>query len=212
MSFGSMSTREFLDVLAAGEPTPGGGGAAALTGSAAAALISMVINFTVGRKKYAAVEEEMRGYLAESEALRHELLDLADADAAAFEGVAATYKLPKESDADKAARTAAMQDALKHATAVPYATAEKCIAVARLAAPVGAQGNANVVSDAATALYLAFGAFQSAVVNININLASIKDEAFLAEWNARVATLRADMDAAYARAKPAIEGTLGVGL
>nr|MBP8293484.1 cyclodeaminase/cyclohydrolase family protein [Caldilineaceae bacterium] len=93
MSFGSMSTREFLDVLAAGEPTPGGGGAAALTGSAAAALISMVINFTVGRKKYAAVEEEMRGYLAESEALRQELLGLADADAAAFEGVAATYKL-----------------------------------------------------------------------------------------------------------------------
>jgi formiminotetrahydrofolate cyclodeaminase len=105
-----------------------------------------------------------------------------------------------------------MQDALKHATAVPYATAQKCIAVARLAEPVGAKGNGNVVSDAATALYLAFGAFQSAVVNININLASIKDDAFLADWHARVADLRAEMDAAYAAAKPAIEGNLGVGL
>ena len=212
MSFGNMTAAAFLDLLAAGEPTPGGGGAAALTGSSAAALISMVINFTVGRKKYAEVDAEMRGYLLQSEALRRELLDLADADAAAFEGVAATYKLPKETDADKTARTAAMQDALKHATAVPYATAEKCIAVARLAEPVGAKGNANVVSDAATALYLAFGAFQSALVNININLASIKDEAFLAEWNGRVQGLRTEMDTAYARAKPAIEGTLGVGL
>jgi hypothetical protein len=70
----TMSTSEFLDVLAAGEPTPGGGGAAALTGSQAAALVSMVINFTVGKKKYAAVEEEMRGYLAQSETLRRELL------------------------------------------------------------------------------------------------------------------------------------------
>ena len=70
MATENLTTAEFLDSLAAGQPTPGGGGAAALTGSQAAALVSMVINFTVGKKKYAEVEEEMRGYLARSEALR----------------------------------------------------------------------------------------------------------------------------------------------
>ena len=138
-------------MLAAGQPTPGGGGAAALTGSQAAALVSMVINFTVGRKKYEAVEEEMKGYLAQSEALRQELLRLVEDDAAAFDGVAATYSMPKETPEEKAARTDAMQSALKAATQVPFTVAEKCLQVLRLAAPVGAKGNANVVSDAATA-------------------------------------------------------------
>ncbi len=101
-----MTTREFVDALAAQQPTPGGGGAAALTGSQAAALVSMVIQFTVGKKKYAAVEEEMKTFLAESEVLRTELLALADSDVAAFDAVAATYSMPKESDADKAARSA----------------------------------------------------------------------------------------------------------
>lgn len=212
MNTAQITTAEFLDTLASGQPTPGGGGAAALTGSQAAALVSMVINFTVGKKKYADVEAEMRGYLAHSEALRAALLAAVDADAAAFDAVAATYSLPKETDAEKAARTAAMQDALKHAAAVPFAVAEKCLDVIRLTAPVGAKGNTNVVSDAATALYLAFAALKSAIVNVNINLKFIKDEAFGAEWSTKVAALLAETDAAYTEAKAAIETTLGVTL
>ncbi|MFN3331636.1 MAG: cyclodeaminase/cyclohydrolase family protein [Caldilinea sp.] len=207
-----MTTSDFLDALASGQPTPGGGGAAALTGSQAAALISMVINFTVGKKKYADVEEEMRRRLARSEALRVALLAAVDADAAAFDAVAATYSLPKETDEEKAARTAAMQDALKHAAAVPFDAAEKCLEIIRLAAPVGAKGNSNVVSDAATALYLAFAALKSALVNVNVNLKFIKDEAFVAAWSAKVTALLADADAAYAEAKSAIETTLEVTL
>ena len=104
---------DFLDALASGQSTPGGGGAAALTGSEAAALLSMVINFTVGKKKYAAVEEAFQGYLTRTEALRSELLALADDDVAAFNGVAACYGMPKATDDEKAARTAAMQAAPK---------------------------------------------------------------------------------------------------
>ena len=212
MNAAHMTTMEFVDALAAGQPTPGGGGAAALTGSQAAALVSMVINFTIGKKKYAEVEAEMQGYLARSEALRRELLAAVDADAAAFDAVAATYALPKESEAEKAARTAAMQAALKHAAATPFEVAEKCLELMKLAAPVGAKGNTNVVSDAATALYLAFAALKSAIVNVNVNLKFIKDETFVSDWAAKVDSLLAEADTAYTAAKAAIEGTLGVAL
>ena len=120
--------------------------------------------------------------------------------------------MPKETDAEKAARTAAMQAALKHAAAVPFAVAAQCLEIMQLAAPVGAKGNTNVVSDAATALYLAFAALKSAIVNVNINLKFIKDDAFVAEWTAKVADFLAEADAAYAAAKAAIEGSLGVTL
>jgi formiminotetrahydrofolate cyclodeaminase len=212
MNAADLKTAEFLDLLAAGQSTPGGGGAAALTGSQAAALVSMVINFTVGRKKYAAVEEEMYGYLVQSEQLRQDLLAEVDADAAAFDAVAATYSMPKETDEEKAARTAALQAALKHAAAVPFGVAEQALAIMQLAEPVGAKGNTNVVSDAASALYLAYAALKCALVNVNINLKFIKDEAFVTEWTAKTEEMLARANAAYAAARAAIEQTLGVPL
>lgn len=212
VSAADLTLAAFLDVLAAGEPTPGGGGAAALTGSQAAALLSMVIRFTVGRPKYAAVEAEMQQNLVRTEVLRQELLQLVDADADAFKGVAATYSMPKDTPEEKAARTQAMQNALKHATAVPFAVAEKCAEILHITAPVGAGGNPNVVSDAASALYLAYSAFQCAIVNVNINLKSIKDEAYLAaEWQHRD-RLSSEARSAYQTAQAAIERTLGVAL
>ena len=127
--------------------------------------------------------------LAESETLRGELLDLADHDVAAFGAVAACYGMPRKTDEEKAARTAAMQSALQNAARVPLATAEKCLAVLALAGPVGEKGNTNVVSDAAVALYLAQAALKAAVINVNINLKFIKDEAFVQEVAAQRATL-----------------------
>jgi formiminotetrahydrofolate cyclodeaminase len=212
MNAAELTTSSFLEILAAGQPTPGGGGAAALTASQAAALISMVINFTVGKKKYADVEAEMQGYLVRSEQLRRDLLAEVDADAAAFEAVSATYGMPKETEEEKAARTAALQDALKHAAAVPFGVAEQSLAIIELAEPVGAKGNSNVVSDAASALYLAYAALKCALVNVNINLKFIKDEAFVTEWGAKTAAMLQRADAAYAAARKAIEGTLGVEL
>jgi formiminotetrahydrofolate cyclodeaminase len=208
MRTGDMKISAFLDALAARESTPGGGGAAALTGSQAAALLSMVVRFTLGNPKYAAVEVEMQGFLEESETLRRELLALADADVAAFEAVAATYAMPRGTDAEKAARTAAMQQALKGATAAPFQTAERCLAVIQLAAPVGAKGNSNVVSDAATALYLAMAALRAAILNVNFNLKSIKDADFVAEWSSRRDQLLVETGAAYELGRAACEKTL----
>jgi formiminotetrahydrofolate cyclodeaminase len=207
-----LTTAEFLDALAAGEPTPGGGGAAALTASQAAALLGMVINFTIGRAKYAEVEEEMRGYLARTEVLRQTLLDQVDEDARAFGGVAATYALPKSTEQERALRAEALREALAQATAVPQAVAEGCLELIRLAEPIGLKGNRNVVSDAATALHLAYGALRSALVNVRVNLNSSKDTAFVAEYSARVATLLGEAEEARVRARQAIERTIGVPL
>jgi len=202
--------QEFLDALASGESTPGGGGAAALTGSQAAALLSMVLNFTVGRKKYAAVEAEMQAILAQTEELRAELLALVDADAAAFGVVVATYSMPKSTDEEKAARSAALQEGMKGAAKVPFEVAEKCLELLRLAEPVGMNGNPTVVSDAGTSLYLAQAALNSGLLNVEINLKYIKDAAFNEEWAGKVADLRAAAADAYTTAAAACSATLGV--
>lgn len=202
----------FTEMLSAQTSTPGGGGAAALAGAMAASLVSMVINFTVGKKKYAEVEEEFRAHLVATEALRKDLLGLADADVAAFTAVTATYAMPKETDEEKAARSEAMQVALKGAARIPFITAQKCLEVIQRAEPVGAKGNPNVVSDAATAIYLAYAAMLAGIANVNINLKSIKDETFVAEWAAEVATLLEQAEAARASALAACMGTLGVAL
>lgn len=209
---GDAPIRTFLDALAARQSTPGGGGAAALTGSQAAALVSMVVNFTLGAKKYADVQEEMKAYLARSEGLRSDLLALADKDVEAFKAVSACYGMPRSTDDEKAARTAAMQTALKTAAQVPFETAERCLAVVQLVEPVGAKGNRNVVSDAAVAFYLAVAALKSALLNVNINLKFIRDESFVEEWSAKRDELLSRMESATADAQEACEQSLEISL
>lgn len=206
------SIEEFLDALAGGESTPGGGAAAALTASQAAALLSMVLNFTVGRRRYADVEEELRGYLQRTECLRVELLALADKDAEAFGAVAASYAMPRSTDAEKSARTAAMQTALKGAAEVPLAMAALCLEILELTPQVAEKGNPNVVSDAATAAHLAYAAIHSALVNVRINLKFLKDEAYVAQGQGRVASLETAAESCYSAARAACTCTLGIAI
>lgn len=212
MTTATMTIERFLEALAARQSMPGGGAAAAITGAQAAALVSMVINFTLGNTRYAAVEDEMHGYLTTSETLRQEMSDLADRDIEAFNAVAACYAMPRNTDTEKSARTAALQDALKGATEVPFVLAEKCLELLRLIEPVAAKGNVNVVSDAATALYLVQAAFHSALINVNINLKSLKDAAFVAAATTRRDRLVQEADQAYEQARKANTETLGVPL
>jgi formiminotetrahydrofolate cyclodeaminase len=212
MQTGEMKVADFLEQLAAKQSTPGGGGAAALTGSQAAALLCMVANFTVGAKKYADVQEEMKELLAQAEALRVRLLALTDEDVVAFQGVTACYAMPKETDAEKAARTAALQMALKEAARVPFNTAECAVQVMKLAKLIGEKGNSNVVSDAAVALYLADAALHAAVINVNINLKFIKDELFVATMATARDGLFADAKVALAEGKAACQQVLEIEL
>jgi len=173
--------RAYTDALASGQPTPGGGSAAALVGALGAALNSMVASFTVGREKYAAVEEEVRALLAQSERLRAELQLLTQADTEAYAEVSAAYKLPRDTDEEKAARAAAIEKALKTAAGVPLAATRACHAVLKVAAALVAKGNPNLITDVGVAAKFALAALECAVLNVEINLVSMKDQAFVSK-------------------------------
>lgn len=166
----------FLGELASSSPTPGGGSTAALSGALAAALVSMVCNLTIGKKKYADIEQEMRRVLKNSESLRLELTQLIEEDASVFNGVMAALRLPKDTEEQKAKRKATLETALVDAATVPLAVMEKCVAVAKLARTAGEKGNTNAVSDAGVAALLARAGAHAARLNVEINLPGIKSE------------------------------------
>jgi formiminotetrahydrofolate cyclodeaminase len=172
---------QFLDELSSSAPAPGGGSVAALSGALGAALVSMVCNLTVGKKKYADVEQDIKAILQESEALRHKLMDLLQADVQAYTAVSQAMKMPRATEEEKAARTETMQKALKRATEVPLQIAEACVEVIVLCQPAAEKGNKNVVSDAGVAILMAEAGLRSAALNILINLGWIKDQSFNAE-------------------------------
>lgn len=168
----------FLDELASSASTPGGGGAAAIMGAMGAALVSMVCNLTIGKEKYADVEEELQSVLSQSEDLRARLTDMIQADVEVFDRVMASYGMPKGSDEEKAARSAEIQEALKAATDVPLECAKACAEVVKLSRSVAEKGNLNVISDAGVAVLGGFAGLKSAALNVNINVGGIKDKEF----------------------------------
>jgi len=179
----------FMDELASSAPAPGGGSVAALSGALGAALVSMVCNLTLGKKKYAAVQDDIRALLQHSETLRRELLDLLEADVQVYTSVSKAYKMPRQSEEEKAARREAIQAALKEATAVPMKVAEACVKVLDLCMPTVEKGNVNAVSDAGIAALMAEAGLRSAVLNVLINLGAIKDEAFVEQERAKLDSL-----------------------
>lgn len=167
---------DFLDALAAGTPAPGGGSAAAYSAAAGAALVAMVARLTIGKKKYAEVEDKMKQLLTKAEDLRSELITSVQEDADAFDAVMAAFRLPKETEEQKANRSKAIQQAMTNAARVPLNVAGKAVAVIQLARMVVSEGNLNAISDGATGAALASAALTGAGYNVRINLASIKDK------------------------------------
>jgi glutamate formiminotransferase/formiminotetrahydrofolate cyclodeaminase len=169
---GGPSLDGWLDELAGGAPTPGGGSAAALAGALGAALVAMVARLTIGKKAYAAVEQRARAILDEAERLRGELRRLVDEDAAAYAGVSAAYKIPK----DEPTRAAAIDDALIAACRTPADVARRAARVLVLATEIAQIGNKNAASDARVGGLLAETAIKGAVENIKINVAGMSDK------------------------------------
>jgi formiminotetrahydrofolate cyclodeaminase len=176
----------FLDDLASNLPAPGGGSVAALGGALGAALVSMVCNLTLGKKGYEGVQADIEALLARSEALRHEMADLLEADVAAYTAYSQTAKMPRDTDEQKAVRAAAMQDALKNATMPPMHIAEAAVKVMDLCMPAAEKGNKWAVSDAGVAVLMAEAALRAAALNVLINLGTIKDQDFVAEKRAHL--------------------------
>ncbi|MBK6489899.1 MAG: glutamate formimidoyltransferase [Gemmatimonadetes bacterium] len=174
---GGMSLSGFVASVAAPTPAPGGGSVAAHAGALGAALAQMVAGLTVGRKKYAAVEAEMKALALEATTLGNALNALVDRDAEAYARVMEAYALPKETDAQGTERTRAIDAALLGAALVPLETARACTAVAALAEHAARLGNPNCVSDAGVAALLAEAGCRGAAYNVRINVASLSDRA-----------------------------------
>ena len=175
----------FIDELASSSPEPGGGAASAAAAALGAALVSMVANLTVGKEKYADVQDRIAGLLEASEKTRGELQDLVQKDTEVYGVLAAAFKMPRGTDEEKAKRNEAVQSALMEATAVPFAIAEKCLEVAKLSEVAADIGNVNAVSDAGVAALLAESGAQCAALNVKINLNSIDDKDIVQEkWEA----------------------------
>ncbi len=186
----------FLSELASGTATPGGGSVAALTGAQAAALVTMVCDLTIGKKAYAAFEDEARALREQAEARRAELQEYIQADIAAFDQIMAAYKLPKGSEAELAARKAAVQQATRVATEVPLAIAQAARAVLPLCVPLARHGSRTAVSDVGAAALAVRAAVPTALLNVEINLGSLEDAEFAAQARAQAAELMAGLDEA----------------
>ena len=211
--FKEQQLQSFLDQLASRASTPGGGSAAAIMGAMGAALAGMVANLTIGKKKYEAVEAEMRDLLAKSEAIRNELTDMIQADVDVFDKVMAAYGMVRDTDEEKTVRVQAIQSALKEATDVPLACAKLCANVIQLCRPMAEKGNNNVISDAGVAVLAAHAALRSAALNVYINLGGIKDEGFVDDRRQKLETVLAGAGAAteeiYELVKSNCKGILG---
>ena len=196
-----LTSKEFLTALASSAPAPGGGGGAAMAGALAAALSSMVANLTLGKEKFAPVEPEIKELLAAAEEIRQNLLRLVEEDATVFNSFMSCYKLPKATEAEKVARTAAIRNAAKQAAEVPLAIARASYRVLQLAQRLVCIGNPGVITDGACSALLARAARRCAEYNVRINLGLTKDE----EYNRKVA---AELDELLKTAEELEEETL----
>jgi formiminotetrahydrofolate cyclodeaminase len=186
----------WLGELGSGAPAPGGGAVAAMHAAMAAGLVSMVCELTVGRPRYAAYEETMREALGEAGRCREAAVGLAEEDARVFTAVTEAYRLPKGSDEEKAARTAAIQKALVAAAEVPLRTAAVAGEVLELARRIRAGANVNVLSDVAVAAISARAAMQAAAVNVEVNRAAMADVGARARLEAELARIGDEVAAA----------------
>lgn len=179
MELKSLSVKEFIDKVTGNDPVPGGGSVSALNGSLAASLAAMVANLTVGRKKYAEVNDEMEQISARMTEQSAKLLADVDRDAEAYDRVFAAFKLPKETDEEKAVRKEAIQRETKYAAEVPMEVARTASELLPMIDAAARRGNSNAVTDVTVAMMCARTAVIGALLNVRINLTSITDEAFV---------------------------------
>lgn len=201
MELADKTGKEFLAELASSAPTPGGGGAAAMAGALGAALSSMVANLTIGKEKFAIQEPEVKELLGQAEEVRKELLSLVEADAAVFGQFMSCYKLPKNTEEEKATRTQAIRSAAKAAGEVPLNIGRASVKVLRIAKRLAEIGNPGVVTDGACSALLARAALRCAVYNVVINLGLTKDDAYNE-------VIRAELEALQQEAAELEAGTL----
>lgn len=174
-----LTVKEFINKVLSNDPVPGGGSVSALNGALAGALAAMVANLTVGRKKYEEVNDLMQKLSERFELISRRLIDDVDRDSDAYNRVFAAFKLPKETDEQKQVRSEAIQRETKYAAQVPMEVARAVYDSLSDIDAVARKGNSNAVTDACVAMMCARTAILGALLNVRINLTSIKDEEFV---------------------------------
>ncbi|MGN0193830.1 MAG: cyclodeaminase/cyclohydrolase family protein [Pseudoramibacter sp.] len=171
----SQSCEAFIDVLASKSPTPGGGGAAAMAGALGSALGMMYLNLSVGKPKYQAYEAEFQAKLKDLDAIKAQLLSCVDEDAEAFDPLAKAYRMPRETESERAAYERVLEAALYKACSVPEKIMNLCSEAMDVIEYVAEKGSVLAKSDAAAAMILCIAAMNAAHLNILINTASMKN-------------------------------------
>lgn len=182
MKLAEMQVTEFVNLMASDAPAPGGGSAAALEGAVGAALTAMVCALTVGKKKYADVQELAVESQKKAEELKARFVDVMNRDTEAFNAVSAVFAMPKDTDEQKAARKAAMQEALKGCTKTPFEMMQLACETLELTRSLVGRLNASAASDLGCSALSLRAAIQGAWLNVLINISGINDEAFAAEY------------------------------
>ena len=183
MGFSTVPCNEFVEVLGSKAPVPGGGGASALVGAVGTALGNMVGALTVGKKKYADVEEEMKELMAKATTLQDELLHLIERDAEVFEPLSKAYGMPRETEEEKAEKARVMEIVLKDACSVPMEIMEKCCEAIELIVEFGAKGSKLAISDAGVGITMCEAAMKGASLNVFINTKLMKDRELAEDMN-----------------------------
>ena len=192
MGFSTVPCNEFVEVLASKAPVPGGGGASALVGAIGTALGNMVGSLTVGKKKYAEVEEEMYELKAKCDKLQAELLQLIERDAEVFEPLSKAYGMPRATEEEKAEKARVMEIVLKDACAVPMEIMEKCCEAIDVIEEFAAKGSALAISDAGVGVTFCKAALLGASLNVFINTKSMADKEYAASLNEKADKMIAD--------------------
>lgn len=202
--------QDFIEVLASDAPVPGGGGASALAGSIGMALGSMVSNLTVGKKKYADVQDDIQRILKDGEVLQKRLLSLMDEDAQAFEPLSRAYGLPRETKEQQEKRDKIMEEALLVASMAPMKIMETCMEVIELLEELEGKGTRIAISDVGVGIQLTKAALNGASMNVFINTKLMKNKEKAKELNEKADALIQEgnkrADAVYEKVMNAIKG------
>jgi len=203
------SCTEFLDVLSSAAPVPGGGGASAIVGAIGTALGSMVANLTLGKKKYADVQDDIKRIITEAETLRNQLTALVEQDAEVFAPLSKAYGLPKDTDEQKRIKEETLEKALKAACGVPYEIMERALQAMALHEELAQKGTRIAVSDVGVGVLFCKSAMLGASLNVFINTKLMKDRAYAETMNQKTEAMLAEgiakADRVYAEVEAAIK-------
>lgn len=195
-----MDYEDFLSKLGSGTPVPGGGSASAMVGSISAALSKMVANLTIGKKGYEEQEGLMKYAVSEIEKIEKRFLSLAKEDEDAFNEISASWRLPKETEQEKKTRKDSIRAATLNAMKPPWAIASAAVTVLEISNKLIETGNKNAISDAACSAEFALATVRSALHNVRINLAGIKDPETVENENMKLKLLLEQADSLYRKA------------